>query len=69
VPPTGGSGALGAVAPTRKIGGGIGFAKKNGKSPIHSTTTSTTIKHSLKSVVDRCNLIGKYGIENINGMK
>jgi hypothetical protein len=74
VPPTGGSGApcaslrsstsLGAVVPPRRISGGIGFGKKDGKCPIHSTTTSTLIKHSLKSIVDRCNFIGKYGIKS-----
>ena len=79
VPPAGGSGApcsssplsstaLGAVAPTRKIGGGVGFGRKDGKCPIHSTKISTTIKHSLKSIVERCNLIGRYGVEAINGV-
>jgi hypothetical protein len=79
VPPTGGSGApcasppsstaLGAVVSTRKIGGGRGFGKKNGKCPIHSIPISTSIKHTLKSVVERCNLIGKYGLETINGIE
>ena len=58
-----------AVVSTRKIGGGRGFGKKNGKCPIHSTSISTSIKHTLKSVVERCNLIGKYGIETINGIE
>jgi hypothetical protein len=58
-----------AVVSTRKIGGGRGFGKKNGKCPIHSTPISTSIKHTLKSVVERCNLIGKYGIETINGIE
>ena len=79
VPPTSGSGApcasppsstaLGAVVSTRKIGGGRGFGKKNGKCPIHSIPISTSIKHTLKSVVERCNLIGKYGLETINGIE
>jgi len=79
VPPTGGSGApcasppsstaLGAGAPTRRIGGGRGFGKKNEKCPIHSIKNPTSIKHTLKSVVERCNLIGKYGIETINGIE
>ena len=79
IAPAGGSGvpyasppistAPSAVVSTRKISGGRGFGKKNEKCPIHSIKNPTSIKHSLESIVSRCNLIGKYGIETINGIE
>jgi hypothetical protein len=58
--------AVAAGSARRKIGGGIGFKTNGTNRTNHSKIIPTSIKHSLKDILERCNQIGEYGIEIIN---
>jgi hypothetical protein len=56
-----------AVPTARPINPPAGFGRNGSNCPYQSKESQSIKNISLKSIVERCNFIGKYGIETING--